>query len=192
MAVSMGAVFLAAATAVGASRPAESLADASQQVFGDMRPGGSGRTPRMLAPNKHHVVWSVVAWERTADVFHTAVVLRDTAAGGLETGLRPGLNKAGRLVGPDGKVRPPANADQLCVVDWSRDSRSLLVREIVGRTESDNTIIRAADRWRGIQVGEFEQQQLRALREELDPAHTQRGAPAAAQAMASRIRKVRA
>jgi len=29
-------------------------------------------------------------------------------------------------------------------------------------------MIRAADRWRGITVGEFEQRQLRAIREELD------------------------
>ena len=52
-------------------------------------------------------------------------------------------------------------------------------------------IIRTADRWRGIQVGEFEQRQLGALRDELGRAHTQRVAPTAAQAMASRIRKVR-
>jgi transposase-like protein len=39
-------------------------------------------------------------------------------------------------------------------------------------------VIRAADRWRGMQVGEFEQRQLRALREELNRAHAQRVAPA--------------
>jgi putative transposase len=39
-------------------------------------------------------------------------------------------------------------------------------------------VIRAADRWRGIQVGEFEQRQLRAIREELNRAHAQRVAPA--------------
>src|SRR5437867_7532038 len=33
-------------------------------------------------------------------------------------------------------------------------------------------VIRSADRWRGITVGEFEQRQLRAIREELDRAHT--------------------
>jgi len=33
-------------------------------------------------------------------------------------------------------------------------------------------VIRGADRWRGITVGEFEQRQLRAIREELDRAHT--------------------
>src|SRR5206468_7863721 len=31
-------------------------------------------------------------------------------------------------------------------------------------------VIRSADRWRGITVGEFEQRQLRAIREELDRA----------------------
>ena len=41
-------------------------------------------------------------------------------------------------------------------------------------------VIRAADRWRGIQVGEFEQRQLRAIREELNRAHAQRVAPAVA------------
>lgn len=40
-------------------------------------------------------------------------------------------------------------------------------------------MIRAADRWRGITVGEFEQRQLRTIREELDRAHTERVRPAA-------------
>src|SRR5262249_27089572 len=39
-------------------------------------------------------------------------------------------------------------------------------------------VIRAAERWRGIQVGEFEQRQLRAIRDELNRAHAQRVAPA--------------
>ena len=39
-------------------------------------------------------------------------------------------------------------------------------------------VIRAADRWRGLTVGEFEQRQLRAIREELDRAHTERTRPA--------------
>jgi len=38
-------------------------------------------------------------------------------------------------------------------------------------------MIRAADRWRGIAVGEFEQRQLRAIRDELDRAHTERVRP---------------
>jgi hypothetical protein len=32
-------------------------------------------------------------------------------------------------------------------------------------------VIRAANRWRGLTVGEFEQRQLRVIREELDRAH---------------------
>lgn len=40
-------------------------------------------------------------------------------------------------------------------------------------------MIRAADRWRGIAVGEFEQRQLRAIRGELDRAHTERVRPVA-------------
>jgi hypothetical protein len=35
-------------------------------------------------------------------------------------------------------------------------------------------MIRAADRWRGLTVGEFEQRQLRAIREELNRAHAER------------------
>jgi putative transposase len=53
-------------------------------------------------------------------------------------------------------------------------------------------VIRAADRWRGIQVGEFEQRQLRAIREELNRAHAQRVAPAVASAkpvIAHKLRK---
>jgi putative transposase len=39
-------------------------------------------------------------------------------------------------------------------------------------------VIRAAERWRGIAVGEFEQRQLRAIRDELSRAHAERIAPA--------------
>jgi putative transposase len=39
-------------------------------------------------------------------------------------------------------------------------------------------VIRAVDRWRGLTVSEFEQRQLKAIREELDRAHTERTAPA--------------
>jgi putative transposase len=39
-------------------------------------------------------------------------------------------------------------------------------------------VIRAADRWRGLTVGEFEHRQLRAIREELDRAHAERTRPA--------------
>jgi len=38
-------------------------------------------------------------------------------------------------------------------------------------------VIRAADRWRGITVGEFEQRQLKVIREELDRAHVERVRP---------------
>jgi hypothetical protein len=38
-------------------------------------------------------------------------------------------------------------------------------------------VIRAADWWRGMTVGEFEQRQLRAIREELNRAHALRVAP---------------
>jgi len=35
-------------------------------------------------------------------------------------------------------------------------------------------VIRAADRWRGLTIGEFEQRQLRVIREELDRDHAER------------------
>ena len=38
-------------------------------------------------------------------------------------------------------------------------------------------VLRAADRWRGLTVDEFEQRQLRAIRDELDRAHAARTAP---------------
>jgi transposase-like protein len=41
------------------------------------------------------------------------------------------------------------------------------------------TLIRAAERWRGIRISEFEQRQLRAIREELDKDFAARNAPAA-------------
>ena len=52
-------------------------------------------------------------------------------------------------------------------------------------------VIRAADRWRGIPIGEFEQRQLRAIRDELGPAHAKRVAPAVAQKSVTSVRKLR-
>ena len=52
-------------------------------------------------------------------------------------------------------------------------------------------VIRAADRWRGIQVGESEQRQLRAIREELNRTHAQRVAPAVTRATSPVVQKLR-
>lgn len=52
--------------------------------------------------------------------------------------------------------------------------------------------IRAAERWRGIAVGEFEQRHLRAIREELGRAHAERVALAVAAKAAAAVRKIRA
>jgi putative transposase len=38
-------------------------------------------------------------------------------------------------------------------------------------------VIRAADRWRGLTIGEFERRQLRAIREEVSQAYAARVAP---------------
>ena len=40
-------------------------------------------------------------------------------------------------------------------------------------------LIRAAERWRGIKVSEFEQRQLKAIREEIDNDFAARNVPAA-------------
>jgi transposase-like protein len=52
-------------------------------------------------------------------------------------------------------------------------------------------VIRAADRWRGLTVGEFEQRQLRAIREELNHAHAQRFAPVVTRATSPVVPKLR-
>jgi hypothetical protein len=52
-------------------------------------------------------------------------------------------------------------------------------------------VIRAADRWRGLTVGEFEQRQLRAIRAELNRAHAERTAPAVATPNPAAVRKLR-
>jgi putative transposase len=52
-------------------------------------------------------------------------------------------------------------------------------------------VIRAADRWRGIIAGEFEQRQLRAIRDELNRAHTARVAPAVTAPTPAAVREVR-
>ena len=52
-------------------------------------------------------------------------------------------------------------------------------------------MIRAADRWRRITVGEFEQRQLRAIRDELDRAHATRVAPVVTASQPAAVRKMR-
>jgi hypothetical protein len=52
-------------------------------------------------------------------------------------------------------------------------------------------VIRAADRWRGITVGEFEQRQLRVIREELNRAHARRVAPVGTRATSPFVQKLR-
>src|SRR4029450_6951758 len=49
----------------------------------------------------------------------------------------------------------------------------------------------AADRWRGLTVGEFEQRQLRAIRDELNRAHATRTAPAVTAPKPAAVRKLR-
>jgi hypothetical protein len=39
-------------------------------------------------------------------------------------------------------------------------------------------LIRAAERWRGLKMTQFEQRQLKVIRDELDGAHAERTAPA--------------
>jgi transposase-like protein len=52
-------------------------------------------------------------------------------------------------------------------------------------------VIRAAERWRGLTVGEFEQRQLKTLREELNRAHAERVAPAFKRATSPVVQKLR-
>jgi putative transposase len=52
-------------------------------------------------------------------------------------------------------------------------------------------VIRAADRWRSLRVGEFEQRQLAAIRDELNRAHAERIAPVATRAPVAVVPKLR-
>ena len=51
----------------------------------------------------------------------------------------------------------------------------LVVNE--GKGEKRAALIRAAERWRGLRMTEFERRQLIAIRNELDRAHAERTAP---------------
>lgn len=51
----------------------------------------------------------------------------------------------------------------------------------------DAAVIRAADQWRGITVGEFERRQLHAIRAELNRAHADRVASVVAPKRRSRF-----
>ena len=114
------------------------------KAFQQAQPGRSVTTAGILAPNKSLVAWSEATLEPAANIFRTAVIIRDKTTGTSETVFRTQTNQAGQIVGPTGKAFEWANADQFCVIDWSRDSGHLLVREVIGRTEADN---RTANVW---------------------------------------------
>jgi hypothetical protein len=64
-------------------------------------------------------------------------------------------------------------------------SRSAGARKIIPHAFGERSVLKlmyaavigAADRWRSLTVGEFEERQLRAIREELDRAHAERVRP---------------
>jgi transposase-like protein len=91
----------------------------------------------------------------------------------------------------------PRALRQRCLVHRLRNLRSKapesLWAEIAARARGCYmaAVVRAADRWRGIQVGEFEQRQLRALRDELNRAHAQRIAPAVSRPTSPVVQKLR-
>ena len=139
-AVGGGPFWLGLAFTASASESDDSFLMACQRAFVKVPAGGSTRTPGILAPNKRLIAWSEGTWRQTPELYHSALIVRDVVAGRSETVFRTRASKAGRVVGPAGNILGWANADQFCVVDWSRDSRYLLVRELVGPTESDNGI----------------------------------------------------
>ncbi len=100
----------------------------------------------------------------------------------------------------------PRAVRQRCLVHRLRNLRSLLERlflearrltKVVPHAFGEQPIlkllyaavIRATDRWRGLVIGEFEQRQLRTIRDELNQAHTARVAPAVSAPTA--VRKLR-
>ena len=119
----------------------DSILGLCQKAFFGVRPGGSAMTLVVIAPNKRYRAWSEGTWLRTPNLFRTLIIVHDRTADRSETVFRTRADKAGHVVGPTGQVLRHANADEFCVVDWSRDSRYMLVRELIGPTESDNTTI---------------------------------------------------
>jgi hypothetical protein len=76
---------------------------------------------------------------------------------------------------------------------WAWQVRTNVHRTISGgRSPKYAAVVRAADRWRGISIGEFEQRQLRAIRDELSRAHVKRVAPAVTPKSATPVRELRA
>ena len=107
----------------------------------ETQPGVSVTTPAVLAPNKRLIAWSEGGWQQNPNLLRTTLLVRDKIAGTSETVFRTRTNQAGQIVGPTGKGFGWADADEFCVIDWSRDSRHLLVREVIGKTETDKASV---------------------------------------------------
>jgi len=66
----------------------------------------------------------------------------------------------------------------VAVCGHGKAQHAVQTQHLIDQCGTVRAVIRAAERWRGIAVGEFEQRQVRAIRDELSRAHAERVAPA--------------
>jgi hypothetical protein len=119
----------------------------------------SGRAGRILSQGREDL-WSVRGWLDLRVPPRRALGAQPQRRQGMRR--RDGLPESHLSVVWANEIDPATGLIRVC--DTGRTS---------GAVEA-----RAADRWRGLTVGEFEQRQLRAIREELDRAHAERVRPA--------------
>ena len=109
-------------------------------IFGTLGIGKSAQTPSLWTPDEQVYVWSEGTLEATPSVIHTTLFLFDDNKAQKEVVLRSDRT-------PDGHLRnfrgPFAlgSYDAFCAIDWSANSRFLLIEHTRGPQGSDNLSI---------------------------------------------------
>jgi len=111
-------------------------------LFDNLMAGKTVRTAGILSPDGRYVSWSDTELRKAPglnreELQSGRVVLRSRVSGSERAILRTRLNSTGRVLWPDGKADEFTNASAFCVVDWSPDSRYLLVIETIAELRSD-------------------------------------------------------
>ena len=94
------------------------------------------RSPLLRSPDGQSVAWSVATYQATPEAVRGQLFIRDLRTGREEIILRSRPAQPGTPVRPP-DVRQVQAYHAFCPVDWSSDSRLLLVQEIMGEMHSN-------------------------------------------------------
>lgn len=110
---------------------------ACQNVFAiGLDPGQSAKTRILQAPDGRNSAWSEATMKEKPTVLHSKVLLANKLTGRRDVILQSSMNEKGRIIASNKKAEEDFY-DGFCIVDWSPDSRYILVERMQGPLGSD-------------------------------------------------------